>query len=203
MIQRLYIHNYRCFENLDLNFSDQSSVLVLGKNGTGKSSLGSALRILQDIAKGSNRIRQFLKLEDFAQNRTDVPIRIEVSVELDGKIYEYSIAFEFPEGFREPRVKDEKLMFDGAVVYSRQEAQVELAATSVSFLVDWHVVALPIVQIRGQDNPIEMFRSWMSRLVLIAPVPTSITSESTEESLYPDEHVGWLQFRGQVRRLFG
>lgn len=29
----------------------------------------------------------------------------------------------------------------------------------------------------------------MSRLVLIAPVPTSITSDSNEESLYPDEHV--------------
>jgi len=118
-----------------------------------------------------------------------VPIRIEGSVELDGNIYEYGIAFEFSEGFRELRVKDEKLTFDGVVVYSRVEAQVDLVATSTSFLVDWHVVALPIFQIRGQDNPIERFRSWMSRLVLIAPVPTSITSESNEESLYPDEHV--------------
>ena len=88
-----------------------------------------------------------MKLEDFAQHRTNVPIRTEVSVEFDGNIYEYGIAFEFSEGFRELRVKDEKLTFDGVVVYSRVEAQVDLVATSTSFLVDWHVVAIPIFQI--------------------------------------------------------
>ncbi len=189
MIRRIYIHNYRCFQNFDLKLEDQSSVLILGKNGTGKSALSSALRILQSIAKGDNRVKQFLNVGDFAFNRTDEPVRIELSVELDHKVYDYAVAFELPEGFKEPRVRDEKLTCDGETVYSREEAQVELLAGSTRFLVDWHVVALPIVQISGQDNPIETLRSWFSRLVLIAPVPSSIIGESREETLYPNEHV--------------
>lgn len=189
MIRRIYIHNYRCFQNFDLKLEDQSSVLILGKNGTGKSTLSSALRVLQGIAKGDNRVKQFLKIDDFAFNRTDAPIRIELSVDLNNKVYDYSIAFDLPENFKEPRVSYERLTCDGETVYSRDEAEVELATGGTRFLVDWHVVALPIVQIGGQDNPIETFRSWLSRLVLIAPVPSSIIGESREESLYPDEHV--------------
>ena len=65
MIQRIYIHNYRCFENFDLTIgAGTSSVLVIGKNGSGKSSLIDALRMIQSIARGDNRIRQFLKKED-------------------------------------------------------------------------------------------------------------------------------------------
>lgn len=188
MIRRIYAHNFRCFENLDLTFKEQSSVLILGKNGTGKSSLVSALRILQRIAKGENRIRQFLKLEDFAFHQTKRPVRLELSVELKGKLYEYSIAIELPEGFKEPRVRSESLTVDSEAIYSRKEAQVELGGTT-SFLVDWHTVALPIVQVRGEQNPIEVFRSWVSRMVLIAPIPSRITSESQEDSLYPDKDV--------------
>jgi len=189
MIRRIYIHNYRCFQNFDLKLDDQSSVLILGKNGTGKSTLSDALRILQSIAKGDNLAKQLLSVSDFAFNRTDAPIRIELSVALNDKVYDYAVAFELPEGFNEPCVREEKLTCDGQTVYSRVEAQVELAAGGTRFLVHRHFVALPIVQIRGQDNPIETFRSWVSRLILIAPVPSSIKGESDEVSLYPDKHV--------------
>jgi len=56
-------------------------------------------------------------------------------------------------------------------------------------MVDWHFVALPIVQIRGAKNPIEEFKDWVSRMVVISPIPVMFSSESSEETLYPDEHV--------------
>lgn len=192
MIRRLYIHNYRCFENLDLHWGRRSSLLVLGKNGTGKSSLVSALHILQQIARGSNRIRDFLTREDFAQHRTGLPVRIELSLDIGDNRFEYCIAFELPPEFREARVKEEQLKCDGEVVYSREQAQVELVAASTSFLVDWHFVALPIVQMREGNNPIEKFRSWLARIVLISPVPSLMASDSKDETLYPDTQVSNL-----------
>ena len=56
MIQRIYINNYWCFENLDINLRDKASVLLIGKNGVGKTSLGNSLKILQSIGRGSNRV---------------------------------------------------------------------------------------------------------------------------------------------------
>ena len=36
-------------------------------------------------------------------------MRFEIEVELEGKTYEYVIALEFPEGFKELRILEEKL----------------------------------------------------------------------------------------------
>jgi AAA15 family ATPase/GTPase len=43
MIRRLYIHNFRCLGH--------SSVLLIGKNGSGKTTVSLALEILQKIAE--------------------------------------------------------------------------------------------------------------------------------------------------------
>lgn len=189
MINRLYVHNYRCFENLDLNFADNSSVLILGNNGAGKSSLGSVLRILQDIGKGTNRVRDLLKAGDFSNGRTEVPVRIEISVEIGGRQFDYSIAFEMPEGFKEARIREESLQVDGEKIYDRKEAQVDLVVSDSAFMVDWHLVALPIIQMRGGDNVIVKFKEWVSRLIIIAPVPSLISGEADGDSLYPDKSV--------------
>lgn len=188
MIQRIYIHNYRCFENFDLKIEDESSVLVLGRNGSGKSSLGSALRIIQNIARGNNRTRQVLKKADFAFDRTDVPMRIEMSVVLDGDVFDFGVSFEYPENFKEAKIAEEFLRVNGKPIYSRNEADVNLA-NGPTFLVDWHVVALPVVQIRGANSPIEKFRKWIAKAVLISPIPPDITEESEIDSLEPTKRV--------------
>ena len=92
MIRRLYVHNFRCLENFELPISGHSSVLLIGKNGAGKTTVGLALEILQRIARGTNRVGDLVKPKDLARGRVDVPLRIEIEVELDAEIYEYVIA---------------------------------------------------------------------------------------------------------------
>src|SRR5882672_6574204 len=149
MLQRLYIHNFRCLENFELPISGHSSVLLIGKNGAGKTTVGLGLEILQRIARGTNRVGDLVKPKDFARGRTDAPMRFEIEVELDSKVYGYVIAFELQEGFKELRVFEEKLAVNGKPVYTRELAQVHLARTGqekeAKFLIDWYLVALPIV----------------------------------------------------------
>lgn len=57
MMQRLYVHNYKCFENFELKLGDTPSALLIGKNGSGKSSVAAALGLLQAIGRGVNRGR--------------------------------------------------------------------------------------------------------------------------------------------------
>ena len=51
MIERLYVHNYRCFENFTLDLKGKPSALVIGKNGSGKSTLRHALGVLQEACR--------------------------------------------------------------------------------------------------------------------------------------------------------
>jgi predicted ATPase len=191
MLRRLYINNFRCLENFHLPVMDHSSVLLIGKNGSGKSTVGSALEILQKIARGTNRVNDLVKPKDFTRGQSDVPMRFEIEIVLDAEIYEYVIAFELPKEFKELRVFEEKLMAGGKPVYSRKTAQVQLAQTgkNASFGIDWHMVALPIVQQRSEKDPLFIFKQWLSRLLILQPIPRLIIGDSEQETLQPHPSV--------------
>src|ERR1700730_13535494 len=95
VIRRFYVHNFRCLENFELPVSGQSSVLLIGNNGSGKTTVGLALEGLQKNARGKNRVDNLVNPKVLSRGRSDVPVRFEIDVELKAKIYEYVIAFEF------------------------------------------------------------------------------------------------------------
>jgi len=193
MIQRLYIHNFRCLQNFDLPISGRHSTLLVGANGAGKTSVGLALEILQKIARGTNRIHDLVRPSVFFQGNPGAPIRLEIAATLDSVSYEYTLALELPQNFNELRVAEEKLSADGSVIYSRDRAQVLLARTSserdARFRVDWHLVALPIIQEESLQDPISIFKRWLSRMLILAPVPRMITGDSEGDSLMPEPKV--------------
>ena len=193
VIRRLYVHNFRCLENFELPVSRQSSVLLVGKNGSGKTTVGLALEILQKIARGTNRVGDLIEPTDLARGRTDVPVRFEIEVEMEGKIYQYAIAFDFPRGFKDLRVLEEKLTVAGKPVYTRELSQVHLTKTGqekeADFRIDWHLVALPIIQQQSTGDPIFVFKQWLARMLILRPTPSLILGDSKEETLQPSIQV--------------
>ncbi|MEG4169021.1 MULTISPECIES: AAA family ATPase [unclassified Microcoleus] len=194
MLQRLYVHNFRCLENFELPIKGMPSALLIGKNGAGKSTTASALEVLQKICRGINRMRDLEKLnlissKDFARGRSDVPIRFEIEVLLEDKLYKYVLALDLPEKFRELRVFEEQLLVAGDPIYSRKEAQVTLHTSSpnreAQFRVDWHLVALPVIQEQSETDPLHIFKTWLARTIILAPIPTLMTGDSNGETLEP------------------
>ncbi|XWK89550.1 MAG: AAA family ATPase [Phormidium sp.] len=194
MLQRLYVHNFRCLENFELNLKEMPSALLIGKNGSGKSTVASVLEVLQKISQGINRMRELEKLKlispkDFTFGRSDVPIRLEIEVLLKKTLYKYILALDLPEKFRELRVFEEQLLVAGEAIYSRKEAQVTLHTSSrnrlAEFLVDWHLVALPVIQEQSDTDPLHIFKTWLARTIILAPIPSLMTGESNGETLEP------------------
>jgi predicted ATPase len=171
--------------------------MLIGNNGSGKTTVGLALEILQKIARGTNRVGDLVKPKDLARGRTDVPMRFEIEVELDAKTYRYAIAFEFPKGSKELRVLDEKFEVGIEAVYTRDAAQVQLEHVSAlirlagrsSFPIDRHLVALPLIQEQLRDDPLLVFKQWLARMLILRPVPSLILGDSKEETLEPNPQV--------------
>jgi predicted ATPase len=193
VIRRLYIHNFRCLENFELPISGQSSALLIGKNGAGKTTVSFALEILQRIARGTNRVGELVEPKDLTGGRTQVPVRFEIEVELGTRIYGYVVAFEFPEGFKELRVFEEKLTVNGKPVYTRKMAQVQLSKAGpekeANFFIDWHLVALPIVQLKSTDDTLSVFKEWLARMLILRPMPSLILGDSKEDTTRPNPQV--------------
>ena len=197
MIERLYIHNFRCLENFEFKPGDASSALLIGKNGSGKSTLVQALKVFQAIGRGSNRVGQLLKASDFTLGRTEVPMRLELEVRLGGRAFKYTLALDLPERFKELRVLEEALAVDGEPLYTRELAQVALQRQNASqpearFNIDWHLVALPVIQDPSTTNALGVFREWLARMVLLAPMPRLMQGETVCETLEPQESAGNL-----------
>lgn len=91
-------------------------------------------------------------------------MRFEIEVALDSKIYHYDLAFELPTNFKELRVLEETLRVEGRPVYSRKNAEVHLAGEGrhkeADFRIEWHLVALPIIQQASATDPLALFRQW-------------------------------------------
>lgn len=194
MLQRLYVHNFRCLENFELTLNQISSALLIGKNGVGKSTILTIFTIFNKIIQGINRMRELERMglissKDFARGRSDVPIRFEVEVLLQDKLYKYVLAWDLPENFKELRILEENLLVDGQAIYSRKEAEVTLHSTSqnceAQFLVDWHIVALPVIQQRSVTDPLYIFKTWLDRMIILAPIPSLMTGDSHGETLQP------------------
>ena len=173
MIERLYIHNFRCLENFELPVRALPSALLIGRNGAGKSSIGMALGILQKIARGDNRIRDLITPEDMTRGHDDIPVRFELEATISGVRYAYALALELPPGFRELRVQEESLTVDGMPKYTRDVAELQLPKpdgqmSTMSF--DWHRIWLSVAQARSEQDPLEIFRKWLSRMLILRPI---------------------------------
>lgn len=189
MINRLYVHNYRCLENFEMLLGGLPSSLLIGRNGAGKSTVREVLRILQSIGRKGNRVRDLVRPRDIGRRNHDEPVRIELEAILNDKVYAYVLAFELPEGFRELRVLEESLTVDGIPKFTREVAEMKFprkdGVGEGVMRVDWHLVGLPLVQARSEIDPVHIFMQWLSRMVILAPVPSRIDGASEGETLEP------------------
>jgi predicted ATPase len=201
MLERLYVHNYRCLENFEFKPGPAASVLLIGKNGAGKSTIRQVLAVLQAIGLGEGQVKNLVKESDFTRGRSDTPMRFELTLNLGGQRYHYALALELPAGFRQLRVLSEALSIDGAEVYSRQHAEVKVRrdpsdGSNGLFSMDWHIVALTVIQDRGASKLLQPLRDWLSRVVLLSPLPPLMVSETTAEpgplQLSGSNLVDWL-----------
>ena len=192
MFRRLYVHNFRCLENFELDLAGLNSSLLIGKNGSGKSSVGRALEILKSAAQGQNKVGELVRPTDLAWGRTETPASFEVDVVLDGVTYRYILVLELPKNFRELRVKYESLHRNDTVVFVRDEATVEMIGSGgrdISFRVDWHNVALSVISDKQGDDSIERIRKWLAGMLILAPVPSLISGDSQGTTIWPDREL--------------
>ena len=189
-----------------MKFEDMPTSMIIGKNGSGKSTISKVLEIIKEIAYGNSRLISndatepcLVMPSDFSLGRTDVPMRFQIEVSINDHDFMYDLALELPKGFKALRVFEEKLVIDGNVIYTREKAKISFVKQEESissFQWDWHSVALPTIYVNSEDDPIQILRAWLSRMVIISPNPSQIDGVADKEAFYLERGAGnfgrWL-----------
>jgi len=95
MLKRLYVHNYKCLVNFEINL-DQDISLFLGANGSGKSTVFEVLSKLRRVIVGEEKVGNVFDETDSPRwlksgvNET----RFELDIEIGNDIYRYLLVME-------------------------------------------------------------------------------------------------------------
>lgn len=137
MIKRIYIDNYRCFRNFELRLDDLPCSMIIGGNGTGKSTVGEVLGIFRAIGLGVSNVnsvmpryaKSILKPK-FDDKHSDV-ITLELDACDEDNTWRYSLVVE--SAGLDYRVKEERLVSADKNVFAR--SALNLSETTIAMAV--------------------------------------------------------------------
>ena len=192
MLNRLYIHNYRGLDNFELSLRGLSSALLIGKNGSGKTTVGQALEILQKIAQGGSRFVEVVDKKDFTREQMDIPMRFEIEVELQTSVYIYTIVFELPKDATELQIAHENLSLNGRNVFTREGNKMHVGDGNQHhpFQITVETIGLSIIQ----SVPVSILKQWLGRLLILRPIPSLMSGETDQQKHSPYPHTTLTNF---------
>jgi hypothetical protein len=186
MLKRIYINNYKCLVNFELHLGELG--LLLGNNGTGKSSVLEVLRALREVLTGSIKVADAVAFSSRTLTRWQTsPLQVfevDVDVAAAGPLtYRLEIEHEQDRGLA--RVVLERLSAAGGVLFEFRRGTVQLYRDdyskgpqfsgdgSESWLARFH---------GHRDNPRpSAFLDFMRKIVVGGVYPQGILAESRGE----------------------
>ena len=176
MIRRLYIDNYKCFSNFELRLDKLPCSMIIGANGSGKSTVAEVLSCFSAIGRGVSDINGILpksvkSVLKTAQDSGIITLEIEVG---DAKsVWVYSIGVN-QDGDRY-RVMTERLTCGEVVLFDRSKLMLLDSVVAMAFMAD------------GQQSAtmINDCRTILASIYVLRPVPQLMSSKMTIKDSYP------------------
>ncbi|MSP27830.1 MAG: ATP-binding cassette domain-containing protein [Methylococcales bacterium] len=213
MLKRLYVHNYKCLVNFEINF-DQDISLFLGANGSGKTSVLMALYEIQKFITKNDRLddkdNDIFKLTTITRWRDDVIQKFELDIEGNEGIYKYVLEIEHQLDKKLRRVKTESLFFNNQPLFKFSIEQIngewisngklfndsQTNNEGVPYPFEWSRSALGSVQDRKENKKLTWFKNWLKRLFISHIYPNTMNVDMKDEESHPEldlsNYVAWL-----------
>jgi predicted ATPase len=177
MLTRLYIDNFRCFEKFE--WRPGRKQLILGRNGTGKTSLMDALHYIARVASRGERVDEWFKLSERTRWLDQREQVFEIEAQLKAANYFYRLVIEPGGEPARPRVQWETLRLNDDPIFNICNA--EALNPGPSYQLDQSRSALSTFVGRG----IAPFREWVAGISCWHINPFSLGSRAEGEDVAP------------------
>lgn len=187
MFNRLWVDNYKCLVNFELRLGE--TALLLGANGSGKTSVLDVVRALRQLLSGTVRVAG----PDVFPTRTltrwdsrDLQIA-EVEVTLADDVLRYRVEVEHDRATKRARISLEELVaVGGDPLFKCEMGKVQLyrddGSMGPQYYVDWTESALARVASRPDNRRLTSFLEFFRRVVVCRLIPPAYRAQSVRES---------------------
>ncbi len=203
MLNRIYTDNFRCLVNFELRLDPMN--LLLGENGTGKTTVFEVLYRLQQFLAGNAKVLNVFPSTELTRWQSSPTQRFELDLEVEQKQYGYSLLIEHDQDRRRARVKKESLVLDGKPLFEFEEGTAKLYHDDFNrgpeYPFDWTQSGLAVLQPRPDNKKLTRFRTALSKIIVASVHPMRMSSESREEdsilSRNMENFVSWYRYVSQ------
>ncbi len=136
MLKRIAIDNFRCFEKFE--FRPQSLQLLLGRNGSGKSSFLDALTRLRQVIYQSRPITEAFNSATRTRWSSQLQQSFELEVSGNDGSYSYRLVLQHNEYGLGVGIIDELLAFNGTPLVQFTPKGVDVTSDAVEDCPLWH-----------------------------------------------------------------
>ena len=208
MLKRLYIHNYKCLTNFNIDFEELT--LLLGANGCGKSAVFEVVGKLRDFIRGDAQVGELFSPTDLTHWSIKPEQHFELEIDIPGGRYFYRLVIEHVPERRFTRVMREELLFDDKPLFAFENGEVQIYRDDYSkgptYSFDsGHSALAPVTT---SYPKLYVFRNQVRRFVTLSLEPKRIRSGSDFDtdrlSDSGENFASWYQGRLQEdpRRVF-
>jgi energy-coupling factor transporter ATP-binding protein EcfA2 len=188
MLKRLYIDNFRCFVNFE--YKPERKQLLLGANGSGKSSLLDAIRLLKRFLHG-------MENPFFATTRTrwvDIPMQVfEVEALVDGETYVYRVENHFDPDSPLSKVYSESLRAGEGVVFEQAGGRIHFFASGpeASSFLPWKTTNSSLYLARLGNSHVDKFLGWFEHVhcLYVGAYPDAMADLAEGEDSLPEDEL--------------
>lgn len=184
MISKLYIDNFRCLDNFELELSEMN--IFLGANGTGKTSVLSVLRRMQDLVVHGAKVAEAFPDRHVSQGREEAWQRFRVEALVEDAEYEYSLAIEHDLNKGRARIGEETLLCGQRPLLEFKLGEAQLYhddhGKGPAYPFDWTQSALSVQNERPDNRKLFRFKKELANCMFVRPNPPLFRSESRAET---------------------
>jgi predicted ATPase len=188
MIESVYIDNYKCFSNTEID-DLKSFNLLIGENGTGKTAVFEVLSFLKDLVIEEEKLDALLPSTTLTRWETRSTQTFELSVRGNGGLYEYRLEVEHDRNRNLRRINLERLTFDGNPLFEFEDGDVQLYRDDFSegpaYPFDWGRSALATIMPRHDNERLSWFKNRLTDIHILRIEPFLMGGESKEEATTP------------------
>ncbi len=202
MLTKMYVNNYRCLVNFEIEFDNLT--LLLGTNGCGKTTIFDILYNIRRLVIDNDRVGEIFSLDDMTVWLDSETQIFELSVSGYEGLYVYRLTLDYNNEAKRLQIDSETLYHDGKRLFEFIKGKVEMHLdhrSGLGYPSDPTRSALTIVSDDYDNKKITWFKKWIEMLFILNLQPKTMSptaeSESSWLNLDGTNFVSWYRYLSQ------